>query len=370
MGLLDRLLGKDPSGGDIAPAATVDLPLYPGDESLEVVGESHRQDVLWRTVGGQSRNPIRRHCRAELVPEPTNEYDPNAVKVLIDSELVGYLSRDDAATYQPGLINLRSRTNGRVGLPGLIIGGGQRPDGLGLLGVWLDYNPSDFGVVVERTREPRGFRSGFSEAMETDLDDETYDLSWYTELSDDDSEAIGQLQSWLQTDPDPIDRHYMMCELEKRLYRNRKEASALADYDKVCRKHDAEMVSIRPALLEKFGKIPVIGMYRQAVIRFQRAKDWPMMVTWAERGISVYGGQAARPEVVEDLHKRLGYAIAKIDAANRPKPERRQRVPSAGETSGGPGEIEVLICGLCGNAFERVRTRGRKPHACPTCRGV
>jgi DNA polymerase III subunit epsilon len=29
--------------------------------------------------------------------------------------------------------------------------------------------------------------------------------------------------------------------------------------------------------------------------------------------------------------------------------------------------LEVLVCRACGSAFSRVRTRGRKPHHCPTC---
>jgi len=176
----------------------------------------------------------------------------------------------------------------------------------------------------------------------------------------------------LETDADPIDRHYMMCELEQRLYKSRDAfASALDEFDAVCRQHDAEMVTIRPALFEKFGKVPLIDTYRQAAIRCQKAKDWAAMREWAERGISVYGDQAARPEAVEDLHKRLGYATAKMEAANKPKPPKPVKAAVISTTTpSGSGEIEVLVCVECGATFERVRTRGRKPHACPTCRGV
>lgn len=31
------------------------------------------------------------HAKCELIPEPTNKYDPNAIKVLIDNILVGYI---------------------------------------------------------------------------------------------------------------------------------------------------------------------------------------------------------------------------------------------------------------------------------------
>jgi hypothetical protein len=93
------------------------------------------------------------------------------------------------------------------------------------------------------------------------------------------------------------------------------------------------------------------------------------MRDWAQRGISVYGEHAARPEAVEDLHKRLGYAAAKIDAAGRPKP-RRPRVATVMTRSAAGGEIEALVCASCGATFERVRTRGRKPRVCPACRGL
>jgi hypothetical protein len=31
-------------------------------------------------------------------------------------------------------------------------------------------------------------------------------------------------------------------------------------------------------------------------------------------------------------------------------------------------KTETLVCTVCSASFERVRTRGRKPHACPACR--
>lgn len=40
---------------------------------------------------------------AELVPEPTNLHDPNAVQVHIDGMQVGWLPREDAAAWSPYL---------------------------------------------------------------------------------------------------------------------------------------------------------------------------------------------------------------------------------------------------------------------------
>jgi hypothetical protein len=123
-------------------------------------------------------------------------------------------------------------------------------------------------------------------------------------------------------------------------------------------------------LFEKFGRIPLIDTYRQAAVRCQKARDWETMRYWAERGIGVYGEHAARREDVEDLHKRLAIAAAKIEAAR--KPAQRKAETAVRITTGLAADTatEVLVCAKCGATFERVRTRGRKPHMCPTCRGV
>lgn len=363
MGLFDRLFGKSPPLTAKATYATyVEATLYTGSETLEVVGESHYQDALWRIVGGLSWEHVRHHTVAVLLPEPDNPYDANAVQVLIGAELVGYLSREDAAAYRPGLLRLmESSTNGLVALECVICGGGERADGLGLLGVFLDHDPADFGLTPHRGDSSR-VRTGFSGAID--------DTSWYRDLSGDDAVAIKQLRKMLTTAGDPIDQHYMMSELEHRLYRCRDTfASALSEYEEACREHDAAMATIRPALIEKFGAIPLIDTYRQAAIRCQKAHDWATMRHWSERGLSVYGDQAARSEDVADLTRRLAHAIAKIEAPDKPKPRPRAPVAVAAG-SRLREEIETLLCAECGEAFERIRTRGRKPHLCPVCRGA
>lgn len=115
-----------------------------GEVELDVVGESFRQDALWRLVGGRRAVPVRQPVVAVLAPED-NEYDENAVAVLIDDQPVGYLSRANAARYRPGVEALRRRL-GTVALHGVILGGGEGPRGLGRLGVVLRHDPADFGV--------------------------------------------------------------------------------------------------------------------------------------------------------------------------------------------------------------------------------
>jgi hypothetical protein len=348
----------------------IEATLYSGDEPLEVVGESRYQDALWMIVGGRRPDAVRYQALALLRPEPDNPYDQNAIQVIVEGHLVGYLSREDAALYQPGLLRLMDECpTGRVALEAQIVGGGPRRDGIGFLGVFLDHDPADFGLTPKQAASGRNVRTGFSQALATDVDDESYDLSWQLKLSDNDVVAIKELRSLLETESDAIDRHYMLCELEKRLYKSREAFdSALDEFDAVCRQHDAEMADLRPALLDKFGAIPVLYTYRQAAIRCQKAKNWQGLHDWAQRGIGVYGEQAVRAEAVEDLRKRLSYATAKIEAAEQPK-ARKPRATTI-TTSAPENEIEILTCASCGSTFERRRTRGRKPHTCPTCRGL
>ncbi len=326
-----------------------------------------------------------------LVPEPQNPYDHNAIAIHIDGHVVGYLRRDVAQQYGPGLHSLMARSNGYVALRGVIVGGGYYPDGPGRLGVWLEHDPQDFGLAPSRgsyQSDPSGrtvasggaMRTGFSEAWLTDIDDDSYDLSWFNELPDADRPAIAMLQGLLATDPDPIDRHFQFAELETRLYRCRDlYDTALDDFDEACRRHDAEMETICACFIAKWGKVPLLEMYRQMAIRQQKRKDWEACRWWAERGLALYGNNAAREDAVEDLLKRRNRALAKLEAqqaTSRQKSSVGSIEASVAETSHVPpdatfvsnGEIEILVCRRCQGSFERVKVRGRKPLLCPACR--
>jgi hypothetical protein len=388
MGLLDRFRATP------RPAATVSAHLHPGDEDLEVVGESYHQEALWTICGGVvGGDRVRYDITAVLVPEPDNPYDANAIAVHVDGQMVGYLARDEAVRYGPGLRSLMAACGGYVALAGVIVGGGQRENGLGLLGVWLEHDPAAFGLPstgsfrrvgpASRPVSASGsMRTGFSEAWLTDVDDDSYDLSWFDDLPDADRPAIALLRGLLASDPDPIDRHFQFAELESRLYRCRDlYETALDEYDAICRQHDAEMATICGAFLAKWGKVPLLETYRQMAIRRQKQKDWTSCLWWAERGLSLYGSAAAREEAVEDLLKRRNRARAKLETTS-PAARPRQPTtltaalapPAATHRPAGPAvpgtEIEVLTCGRCDTRFERLRVRGRKPGLCPDCRST
>ncbi len=141
--------------------------LLEGYANLEVVGESFHQDDLWSLAGG--RGDPARHVHVDIIAimtaEPDNPYDPNAVAVSINGLSVGHLSREDARLYQPGVLELLRRHGRPVALRGAIVGGGIRANGPGLLGVFLNHDPEDFGVRPETPLHGSRMRTGLSEEL-------------------------------------------------------------------------------------------------------------------------------------------------------------------------------------------------------------
>lgn len=103
-----------------------------GHELVNVAGESHYQDAL-RAIAGPGE--VRLETEAQLVAEPDNPHDANAVRVEIEGAKVGYLPRALAAAWTPRLAELAARR--RVGAcEATIIGGADTP-----LGVFLRLPP-------------------------------------------------------------------------------------------------------------------------------------------------------------------------------------------------------------------------------------
>jgi hypothetical protein len=107
VGLLDRLLGRTPAPDAIdVRTQTIRATLYVGDETLEVVGESHYQDALWRIVGGVREEHVRHEIHAVLMPEPDNV----SVFVLWHNRVPAWASR---STGGPALNSLRAAASTR-----------------------------------------------------------------------------------------------------------------------------------------------------------------------------------------------------------------------------------------------------------------
>jgi hypothetical protein len=365
LGFLKRLLGgASEAGPQNAPPNTV----LGGEASLEVVGESFHQESLRKLVGSTTER-VRIAVEAILDPETNNPYDPNAVAVSISGMQVGHLSREDAIEFHARLIELQEQTHTAIALPGVIAGGGEgRPS----LGVFLNYDPHAFGLPAQafaiRTRGtgivPQ-VRTGFSQAVADDDKDDDYDLGWQSRVPTDRLKAMAFLRHELPAETEPVSRHFMYAQLEELLYGARDDlGSALGDYDATCEAHHAEMATIRPALIKTFHGLPLLETYAQASIRHQKSHDWQSALRWATAGISVYEGDALRPEFVDDLLKRqASYRMKLAPTPSRPRPER-------GAQSPGEPVIETLACSSCGKSFERARIRGRKPQHCPECRLV
>lgn len=97
MGLLERLRGREDTKRVTYKVTTS----VSTEERINVVGESNYQPAIRTACNWKKGKDTLFECTAELVPEPTNKYDQNAVMVQIDGQCVGYLSRQDAKTLGP-----------------------------------------------------------------------------------------------------------------------------------------------------------------------------------------------------------------------------------------------------------------------------
>lgn len=116
----------------------IDLaPLSAEGGDVSVVGESNYDGALDALSEADYKGARKRYHTAWLMAEPRNTYDKNAVQVLIDHEVVGYLSRARALKYQP--LVLRAEAAGyRITCPAEIAGGWINDDG----------EQMDFGVTL------------------------------------------------------------------------------------------------------------------------------------------------------------------------------------------------------------------------------
>jgi HIRAN domain len=113
----------------------VDAFLIEGDSLVPVVGTSHYQAALTEISGRRGDEEIRVERIAVLVPEPDNPYDPKAIAVHIERQLVGYLSRDENPRWQDIVETLATHDH-RAAAEAMIAGRGPG-GGTSNLGVFL-----------------------------------------------------------------------------------------------------------------------------------------------------------------------------------------------------------------------------------------
>lgn len=91
MGLFSRK-NNESGGAKLAPVSG------DGTFSFEIAGELFASDAILRVIDGateaeQAAQQVEDICG--LVPEPTNEHDSRAIRVMLRGEFIGYIGRDD-----------------------------------------------------------------------------------------------------------------------------------------------------------------------------------------------------------------------------------------------------------------------------------
>lgn len=304
--------------GRKAATSEVNATLLGGGHQMAVVGESHYQDALWRQAAAQRGEDVRFDSVALLVPEPQNEFDTNAIAVVLSTGKAGYLSREDATRYLPGLHALMAHHGTAIAVRCTIIGGGYNGTQARSLGVWLDHDPNDFGAPTAKPATPT-VRTGETAAGAR---------NWESRLPDDSIKRIAHVRKLLATETEPVERHFLYSTLEESLYKCREVfPTALADYEATAIAHDSEMTTIVPALIAEFGGIPLLVLYKQMAILKTKAKDEAAALHWARRGLDVYGRNSLRDESVTDLQTRvskleakLGITVPSTSASAQPPP--------------------------------------------------
>lgn len=130
---LDRLQGKKTS--------RVNAIELPQDSQVAVHGESYYQPTLHKTATLSVASNGERAFRAILLPEPSNQYDPNAIAVYSDAGCVGYLPREEAIHYKAVFEEVR-RQGCQAGVCTGLLTGGTR-------------DKPFYGVILQLSR-PRG----------------------------------------------------------------------------------------------------------------------------------------------------------------------------------------------------------------------
>jgi len=142
MGLLSWLFGEDKKTPSIVKLSSG------GTFPLEVVGESHYQDALERISGGRTYESQEKIVEAVLVHDDGNPYDNQAIRVDIQGQAVGHLSRESARQFRKKMLET-GYSRIKASCAAKIVGGWEREEfDKGDFGVKLDL-PSDYFQVSD-----------------------------------------------------------------------------------------------------------------------------------------------------------------------------------------------------------------------------
>jgi hypothetical protein len=107
---------------------------------LPIVGESNYQQALEAVCGGRNEDGVDLVVDASLTPEDSNPYDPQAVRVDIQGQKVGYLSRANARLFRKRQTEA-GQASSVVACKARVKGGWDRgADDRGQFGVWLNVS--------------------------------------------------------------------------------------------------------------------------------------------------------------------------------------------------------------------------------------
>jgi len=289
---------------------------------LNVVhGESHRQEAIAQFCGPRKDHGYLVPVCAILRRERNNPVDRNAIRVDIGVTQVGYIAKEFASQMSPLLD--KGKCN-EFTVAGVITGGAFDAPSFGVhlwldrrvspgpsiqieedirlqFGVWWEYDPRR-AATAEPTRgnEVSGTRTLKRVA-----------LGRWTAFAD--SELLSRVKlarEFLQTESDPLERHFAFNVLEEALYKCRDAfPSARDEFEATCEKHHQEMGQIHPGLRSLIGGVPFLPTYKQIAIMKTKSKDYAAAEDWCRCGLAVYGDDALESEGIDDLNKRLAKLI-------------------------------------------------------------
>lgn len=145
MGFLSWLFGKTETPSNSVLPENVNFVRGPGEYKFDIVGESHYQAALEKICGPRKEDGEQKRVFAFIYLEDSNPYDKFAVRIDIEGNTVGYMSKKGARSFRRQLKKANIPDNG-LDLAcyaeirgGWDCGGGDK----GHYGVWLDIPTKD-----------------------------------------------------------------------------------------------------------------------------------------------------------------------------------------------------------------------------------